>query len=36
MPNTVKQSGLWLAVLVFALSCAMQPSCAADTNAVIP
>jgi hypothetical protein len=36
MPNTVKQSGLWPAVLAFVLSCAMPPSCAADTNAVIP
>jgi hypothetical protein len=36
MPNTVKQSGLWLAVLVFVLSCVMPSSRAADTNAVIP
>lgn len=36
MPNIVKQPGLWLAVLAVVLSCAMQPSCAADTNAAIP
>jgi hypothetical protein len=36
MPNTVKQSCLWPAVLAVVLSCAIQPGYAADTNAVIP
>jgi hypothetical protein len=36
MPNTVKQSGLWLAVLAVVLSSAIQPGYAADTNAVVP
>ena len=36
MPNTVKQSGLWVAVLAAVLFCAIQPSYAANTNAVIP
>lgn len=32
----MKQSSHWLAVLVVVLFCVIRPSCAADTNAVIP
>ena len=36
MPSILKHSGLWLAVPAVVLSCAIQQSCAADTNAAIP